>query len=140
MHRFIVSTLTALLILAVAPRARAALVCEDAVSQSGAGASYQWDELPEPSRAIFLALDACSCGVVEYSSGSPAWTPGACSSSCSFSDLYGDFGCGLRYPVCDPALDASCEYTWTQAQDAACAACIATTCADESAACMADGS
>lgn len=137
MHR-ITTTLLAAALSLVAANAHADLFCPDARAQGSEGANYQWDELTGPtSRGLYLDLEACSCGTLTYAPyTAPLATPGPCSASCSFSDIYNDWGCGLTWPVSGP-LD---EYTWTQEQADACNACIADTCSAESLACNADGS
>ena len=141
MHRFTLSIVAALLTLSFASGAHAALVCEDAVGQSGAPANFQWDEIPEPSRSLYLDLEGCACGTPTWTGGPPA-TLGACSGSCSFTDGSNDWGCGLTWGVCDPALDPACDYatyySWSWAQHDACDACIASTCGAEANACAAD--
>lgn len=144
MNRNVITFMTIVASTLFAHAAHASLVCEDAVSQNGADAAYQWDELPPASSALFLGLERCACGSLDYGTSPPTATLGACSAACSFTDGSNDWGCGLIAGVCDPALDPTCDfyssYVWKQAQADDCAACVATTCADESAACMADSS
>ena len=144
MHRFTLSAIAAVLTLSFASRAHAALVCEDAVGQSGAPANFQWDEIPEPSRSLFLDLEGCACGSQDYGTSPPTSTAGACSASCSFTDGSQDWGCGLTWGLCDPAIDPTCNYVdtyvWTQADASACSACIMDQCGALNLACMLDGS
>ena len=121
------------------------LVCSDAISLNEADANYQWDEIPEPSRSLFLDLEGCACGTPTWTGGPPL-TLGACSSVCSFTDGSNDWGCGLTAGVCDPSdspeAAALCDYTdyyvWTHAEHDACSACIASTCGSLSLACLLD--
>ena len=115
----------------VSTEARADLVCLDARSQDGAGASYRPDELPEASATIYLALEACACGTPTWTGGPPP-TFGACAPMCLTTDEDNDWVCGTSWPV-----DGD---TWTSSQKDACEECIAVRCAAENLACNADGS
>ena len=109
------------------------LVCNDARSINGAGAGFNWDELPGASSQLYLTFEACACGVPPWEAGGPTFGP--CASACLGSDPWGDWVCGASSPA-----NADPTNFWTPAQGAACDACIASQCSDEANACEADGS
>ncbi len=113
-----------------AAQARADLVCEDAVSQDGAGANYRFDEIPPTSSALFLDLRNAACGIPWWEAAGPTFGP--CAASCLTSDEFNDWVCMIESGVDGDIV--------TQAMADDCAACVASLCADERDACMADGS
>lgn len=109
--------------------ARADLVCSDARSLDGAGASYRWDEIPESSSTLYLALEGCACGTPTWTGGPPA-TLGYCAPFCLTTDESNDWICGTSWPV--DGVD------WTSSQSDNCTDCIAARCSAQSDACNAD--
>ena len=122
MHRLLVSIIASVLTLSAASIARADLHCPDARM----GGGYRSDELTSlASTDLFDSLEACACGTPTWTGGPPV-VAGKCDAICNvWIPDNGANACGLWNP---DGYSAECDE------------CIATLCASESAACVADSS